>query len=116
MAAPHVSLPHGVTRRSHEPVYRITSVGESGDASLTARQNRYLFSMGLRTVCFVAAVLVSGWLQWTLAVAAVVLPYISVVVANAGRERKFELPTVVLRRSRRALPEGRPGADGARRR
>ena len=52
-----------------------------------ARTRRYLYSMGLRTVCFLGAILASGWLRWTLVVGAVVLPYIAVVVANAGRKR-----------------------------
>ena len=30
--------------------------------------------------------LVSGWLQWAFVVGAVVLPYLAVIAANAGRE------------------------------
>jgi hypothetical protein len=54
------------------------------------RQRRYLISMGIRTVCFVAAVLLAGrgpvWLVAIMIAAALVLPYISVVFANGGRE------------------------------
>jgi len=51
---------------------------------------RYLVSMGIRTVCFVLAVVAIVLLHWTvigwaLVVAAVVLPYIAVVMANATR-------------------------------
>jgi len=48
--------------------------------------------MGIRTACFVLAVVALGVLHWTvvgwvLVVAAVILPYIAVVVANATRSR-----------------------------
>jgi len=51
---------------------------------------RYLVSMIIRTVCFVLAVVAIVLLHWTvvgwaLVVAAVVLPYIAVVMANATR-------------------------------
>ena len=51
---------------------------------------RYLVSMVIRTVCFVLAVVAIALLHWTvvgwlLVVAAVVLPYIAVVMANATR-------------------------------
>jgi hypothetical protein len=93
-------------RRRREPVYRITEVGEGASAELAGRQSRYLFSMGIRTACFVGAVAASGWLRWALLVGAILLPYVSVVLANAGRERSGTLPVSVLRRSRRALPVG----------
>lgn len=49
-----------------------------------ARQRRYIWSMSLRTLCFVGAVLVGpGWLRWVLIAGAVFLPYIAVVMANA---------------------------------
>jgi hypothetical protein len=53
---------------------------------------RYLLSMGIRTACFVLAVVALGVLHWTvvgwgLVIAAVILPYIAVVVANAKRPR-----------------------------
>jgi len=53
---------------------------------------RYLWSMGIRTVCFVLAVVALGVLHWTvvglvLVIAAVILPYVAVVVANATRSR-----------------------------
>lgn len=51
---------------------------------------RYLLSMGIRTACFVLAVVAIVILHWTvvgwiLVVAAVILPYIAVVMANAKR-------------------------------
>ncbi len=63
---------------------RITTAAASREADIARRQRRYVLSMTLRTVCFLAAVLVGpGWLRWVLVVAALLLPYIAVVMANA---------------------------------
>lgn len=67
-------------------VYRITHARTPLSQEIVGRRRRYLFSMGIRTACFVGGILVHGWLRWVLMVGAVVLPYIAVVVANAGRE------------------------------
>ena len=54
------------------------------------RERRYLIMMGIRTVCFIAAVLMFinhlGWLTAIPAVGALVIPYFAVVFANGGRE------------------------------
>jgi hypothetical protein len=54
------------------------------------RQRRYLISMGIRTLCLIVAVILAGhgpvWLVGVMLAAAVVLPYVSVVFANGGRE------------------------------
>jgi Protein of unknown function (DUF3099) len=74
-------------RRAPDPV-RITTAPVSRAAELAARQRRYLISMGIRTVCFVAAVLVGpGPLRWVLVAAAILLPYVSVVFANTQDRR-----------------------------
>ena len=52
-----------------------------------ARTRRYLLSMAIRTICFIGAIVASGWLRWALLAGAVVLPYVAVVMANAGRKR-----------------------------
>ncbi len=44
-----------------EPV-RITTVGASRAEDIAARQKRYLWAMGFRTVCFVAAIFVTAHL------------------------------------------------------
>lgn len=79
-------------RRSAEPV-RITTAGTSRGDDIAARQRRYLFSMAVRTACFVGAILADGVLRWTLVVAAVLLPYVAVVMANAvgSRSEDFAL-------------------------
>ena len=61
------------------------------------RQQRYLLSMSLRSLCFVGAIIASlagiGWLWPILIVGALVLPYVAVVMANAAAPRQdgFEL-------------------------
>lgn len=65
----------------------ITSAPTSPGDDLAMRTRRYLWTMGIRTVCFVAAIFVPGWPRWVLVAGAVLLPYLGVVGANAGRER-----------------------------
>ena len=75
---------------SERPV-RITTAAASRDDDIRARQRRYLVSMGIRTACFVAAVIVGhGVIMWLLIVAAVLLPYVAVVMANAASNKSDE--------------------------
>lgn len=53
-----------------------------------ARVRGYLVSMGIRTVCFVLAVVFTGWIRWVCVALACVLPYIAVVAANAVQQRR----------------------------
>jgi Protein of unknown function (DUF3099) len=73
-------------------VYSVTGLPASLQDDQNARMRRYLVSMGIRTVSFVLAVVALYVLHWTvvgwiLVIAAVVLPYIAVVVANATKPR-----------------------------
>jgi hypothetical protein len=75
--------------RNREPeAVRITSAAASRNADIAARQKRYLISMGIRTACFVGAIIASlagiHWLWPILIGAALVLPYVAVVMANAA--------------------------------
>ncbi|CAI9414871.1 DUF3099 domain-containing protein [Nocardioides sp. T2.26MG-1] len=75
-------------RRRREEAVRITTAATSRDEEISARQRRYVFSMAIRTVCFVAAIAVGpGWPRWVLVAAAVLLPYVAVVMANATASR-----------------------------
>ncbi|HET8615773.1 MAG TPA: DUF3099 domain-containing protein [Actinomycetales bacterium] len=82
------SDPAGRSRRQASPgepeTFSISTAHESLDDEMHHRMKRYLISMSVRTVCFVLAVVFSGWLRWTMAAAAIVLPYVAVVMANAG--------------------------------
>ncbi len=85
-------------------VFTITDAQRSLSDEQTGRTRRYLVSMGIRTVCVVAAIFVPGWPRWVLIAGAVVLPYLAVVVANAGRENDEPGETGVTGPGRPELP------------
>ena len=66
---------------------RITDARTAHSDDLRHRQIRYLLSMLVRTVCFVAAVVIDSWVRWVFLAAALFLPYIAVVMANAVSRR-----------------------------
>jgi hypothetical protein len=70
---------------------RITSAAASRNADISAREKRYVLSMGFRTLCFIASVVAYlvgiHWLWPILIIAAVVLPYVAVVMANAANTK-----------------------------
>jgi len=71
-------------------VFAVTGLPASLRDDQDARLRRYLVSMGIRTACFILAVVAIVMLHWTvvgwiLVVAAMVLPYVAVVMANATR-------------------------------
>jgi len=74
-------------RRPQGEAVRITTASSSRNADIAARQKRYLFSMTLRSLCFVGAIVAAlagiGWLWPILIAAALILPYVAVVMANA---------------------------------
>jgi hypothetical protein len=71
-----------------EPVYSVTSARSGQRDEIGSRERRYVISMAIRTACFVGAVIawqtVGAWLGAVLFVGALVLPYTSVILANAG--------------------------------
>ena len=98
--------------RLEEPeVFRITSAATAMSTGQKARTRRYLFSMSIRTLCFIGAVVASGPLRWVLVGAAVLLPYFAVVMANAGADREdrspVELAEIPSRTALRSTPESR---------
>jgi hypothetical protein len=70
-------------------VHVVTNAPVAHASDLARRQRNYVILMVTRTLCFLGAVLlpVPLTLRLGLALGAVVLPYVAVVVANAGRER-----------------------------
>jgi hypothetical protein len=83
-----------MAKDQHGPddAFRITTAASSRNADIAARQKRYLLSMGLRTACFIGAATTSilggsPIVVGILIVAALVLPYIAVVMANATHTR-----------------------------
>jgi len=91
----HPGYRRDVRKRRSRPagqVYAVTGLPASLQEEQRGRMHRYLLSMGIRTACFVLAVVALGVFHWTVVgwisvVGAVILPYIAVVVANAKRPR-----------------------------
>ncbi len=93
---------------------RITTAGDSPQADMARRQRKYAIAMTIRTFCFIGAVLAGaagiGWLWPILIVGAVFLPYVAVVLANAGDSRSTELPLTGGGDAQRQLGPGTHGA------
>lgn len=91
----------------------ITSARPARSADIRRREIRYLVSMGIRTVCFVLAVVTSGPLRWVLVAGAVFLPYVAVVLANATDRRQSAAPPAFYAEDRPLLeaPPAPPGKD-----
>jgi hypothetical protein len=94
--------------RSAGAAVRITTVASSRADEQRGRQRRYLLSMGLRTLCFVGAILARNvpWLWPGLIAAALVLPYVAVVMANAVHTRGEDLSLLDVDHQRGELPTG----------
>jgi hypothetical protein len=79
-----------IQRPRRDQAHLVTEARPGLTEDIRYRERRYLILMGIRTVCFIAAVLVFvnhlGWLTAIPAVGAIVIPYFAVIFANAGRE------------------------------
>jgi Protein of unknown function (DUF3099) len=101
-------------------VFRITGTAAGLSADVRGRQRRYVISMTVRTICVVLAFTlwnVSRPLAWAALVGGALLPYIAVVIANAGRENARRLPTRTVSRPHRhqiEAHETRPPHDAPR--
>lgn len=82
-----------------EEVHRITTAADPLADDIARRTRRYLVQMGVRVVCFLLVVVlwnrIPVWVSVILLVAAAVLPYIAVILANAGRERRDDAVDIV---------------------
>ena len=96
-----------------DPVYSITSAKSGHSDDIGSRELRYGISMGIRTLCFVGAVVawqtVGGWVPWVLLVGALVLPYTSVIFANAGVRTKGRGTNIIPPETRGKLEPGPTG-------
>ena len=78
------------------PVYLVTAARPGHSQEMSGRLRRYLISMTIRVVCLVLAIFFfTGWLRLVGVAAAVVLPWIAVVMANAGPVADGEQPRFV---------------------
>jgi len=70
-----------------EPVLVTTAPVSPGDERRT-RERRYLITMAVRVVAFVVAIVfATGWIRVIAVILALVLPWVAVVLANAGPTR-----------------------------
>ncbi|MCE7082248.1 DUF3099 domain-containing protein [Streptomyces sp. ST2-7A] len=102
--------------RADETVFRITAARRGLAEDVGARQRRYVISMLIRSVSVVLTVLlwnVSVPLATVTLAAGVLIPYVAVVVANAGRENAPILPrTALVGDGSRDLPAGGRALEG----
>lgn len=99
-------------KRGGGEVFEISGARRGLTADVRSRQRRYAISMSIRTACFLLAVAL--W-HVQVVVAAVfmvlggVLPYVAVVIANAGRTDSPTLPPAFVPPSARHMLE--PGSE-----
>ncbi|WP_327270713.1 DUF3099 domain-containing protein [Streptomyces sp. NBC_01218] len=85
-----------MVKRGDAEVFRITGARQSLADDVRGRQRRYVISMSVRTVAVVlAAVLwnVERHVSMVALALGLLLPYVAVVIANAGRENTPSLPS-----------------------
>ena len=95
-------------------VQSVTTARPGRSDDISVRQRRYLWMMGIRIVCVPFALLVEGWARWIFIIAAVVLPYLAVVIANAVARPMPGALTPVTHDQRPAIAAGPDDDDGQR--
>ncbi|MER7397940.1 DUF3099 domain-containing protein [Streptomyces sp. NPDC000151] len=86
-------------KQSSAQSFRITGARQGLTEDVRGRQRRYVISMSVRTVAVIlTAVLwnVERPIAIITLIAGLVLPYIAVVIANAGRENVTSLPSTFI--------------------
>lgn len=76
-------------KQSDSGVFRITGARTGLTEDVRGRQRRYMISMSIRTVSVILTVVlwnVERPLAWVTLALGMVIPYLAVVIANAGRE------------------------------
>jgi hypothetical protein len=93
----------------------VTSAPEARTEDQARRLKQYLFTMTIRTICFVLLVVIDSWYRWIFAAGAVFLPFVAVVAANAVRPRVVGRVQPVLPRvdDTRQIGRSRDGTDGS---
>ena len=97
-------------------VFRITGARAGLQEDVRRRQRRYVISMLVRTVSVILAATLWNVERHVAVVAlvlGVVLPYIAVVIANAGRENTPSLPSTFVTAPMRPMIEPSRTDDGS---
>ncbi|MFJ7127285.1 DUF3099 domain-containing protein [Streptomyces sp. NPDC098101] len=83
-------------KRGGTEVFRITGARQGLADDVRGRQRRYVISMTVRTLSVIAAAVLWNVERHVAVVAlalGILLPYVAVVIANAGRESTPSLPS-----------------------
>jgi hypothetical protein len=85
----------GKSRNKSGGVVRITGARSSLSEDVRGRQRRYMIAMAVRTLCVILAVVL--WKESRIVaiialVGGIFIPYVAVVIANAGREPSPNMP------------------------
>ncbi|MGW5327753.1 DUF3099 domain-containing protein [Streptomyces sp. NPDC004014] len=99
-------------------VFRITGARTGLAEDVRGRQRRYVISMTIRTASVILAATLWNVERYVAIVALVlgaVLPYIAVVIANAGRERPPSLPSTFVTAPTRPMITPPRAQDGSAR-
>jgi hypothetical protein len=76
-----------VATSGDEPIL-VTTAPISPAEERRGRERRYLITMGVRVIAFIVAIVfATGWIRVIAVALALVLPWIAVVLANAGPTR-----------------------------
>ena len=107
-----------MSSRGATGVHSITSAADPHTQDMTHRMKVYGLQQGFRLVCIIGAVVVDVlWIRIVLLVAAAVLPWLGVMLANQGADRsertslyyrppqRAELPTSAQTRATEPTPE-----------
>lgn len=102
--------------RERQPAYLVTTAARSPQEDRRQREKRYLILMGLRVVAIILAIIVGtqfhlGPLLALLIAAALVLPWVAVVIANAGPRQSAVKRPSLWSPHRRRLPVAPPPDD-----
>ncbi|MBD0709923.1 MULTISPECIES: DUF3099 domain-containing protein [unclassified Streptomyces] len=83
-------------KRGGAEVFRITGARQGLADDVRGRQRRYVISMSIRTLSVIAAAVlwnVERHVAFVALALGLLLPYVAVVIANAGRETSPSLPS-----------------------
>ncbi|MFI6859017.1 DUF3099 domain-containing protein [Streptomyces sp. NPDC050421] len=103
-------------KQSGAEVFRITGARQGLAEDVRGRQRRYVISMSVRTLSVVAtAVLwnVERHVAIVTLALGVLLPYVAVVIANAGRENSPSIPSTFVPAATRPVLDAAPVAGSA---
>jgi hypothetical protein len=104
-------MPRRNAGRRDTAAVSITSASRPHSEELRGRERRYVISMGIRTACLLLALVFrTHCVGWVFMAAALFLPYVAVVIANAGAAPDPEIDSHTFDPHRQALGPG-PGLD-----